>query len=36
VSRESKLLAGVLLVTIPTVMFGGMALLSMLAGRATG
>lgn len=35
-SRESKLLAGVLLVTIPSVMFGGMTLLSMLAGRATG
>ena len=35
-SRESRLLAGVLLVTIPSVMFGGMTLLSMLAGRATG
>lgn len=35
-SRESRLLAGVLLVTIPTVMFGGMTLLSMLAGRAAG
>lgn len=35
-SRESRLLAGVLLVTIPGVMFGGITLLSMLAGRATG
>ncbi|MET0555419.1 MAG: hypothetical protein ABW221_20420 [Vicinamibacteria bacterium] len=35
-SRESRLLAGVLLVTIPTVMSGGMTLLSMLAGRADG
>jgi hypothetical protein len=35
-SRESRLLAGVLLVTVPTVMFGGATLLSMLAGRATG
>jgi uncharacterized membrane protein len=35
-SRESRLLAGVLLVTIPTVLFGGMALLSMLVGRAAG
>jgi hypothetical protein len=30
------MLAGVLLVTIPTVMFGGITILSMLVGRATG
>jgi hypothetical protein len=35
VSRESRLLAGVLLVTVPSVMFGGMTLLSMLAGRVS-
>ena len=35
-SRESRLLAGVLLVTVPSVMFGGMTLLSFLVGRAPG
>jgi uncharacterized membrane protein len=35
-SRESRILAGVLLVTIPTVMLGGLTVLSMLAGRAEG
>jgi hypothetical protein len=36
VSRESRMLAGVLLVTVPTVMFGGATLLQMLIGRAPG
>lgn len=35
-SRESRMLAGVLLVTVPTVMFGGLTLLSFLVGRAQG
>ena len=35
-SRESRMLAGVLLVTVPTVMFGGLTLLSLLVGRAQG
>ena len=35
-SRESRLLAGVILLTIPTVMFGGAALLAHLVGRAHG
>ena len=35
-SRESRMLAGVLLVTVPTVMFGGLTLLSQLAGKAPG
>lgn len=35
-SRESRLLAGVILVTIPTVMFGGATLLGQLIGRAPG
>jgi hypothetical protein len=35
-SRESRMLAGVILVTVPTVMFGGLTLLHMLAGRASG
>jgi len=35
-SRESRTLAGVLLVTVPTVMFGGMTLLSQLVGKAPG
>jgi hypothetical protein len=35
-SRESRMLAGVLLVTVPTVMFGGLTLLSFLVGRAPG
>jgi uncharacterized membrane protein len=35
-SRESKLLAGVLLVSLPTVMFGGMALLTHIVRRIPG
>lgn len=35
-SRESRLLAGVVLVTVPTVMFGGLTILSFLIGRAEG
>ena len=35
-SRESRLLAGVILVTVPTVMFGGLTILSFLTGRAEG
>lgn len=35
-SRESRMLAGILLVVVPTVMFGGLSLLSFLTGRAPG
>lgn len=35
-SRESRMLAGILLVTLPTVMFGGLALLSHLVAKAPG
>lgn len=35
-SRESRLLAGVLLVTIPTAMVGGLTLLAHLVGRLPG
>jgi hypothetical protein len=35
-SRESRTLAGILLVVIPTVMFGGLSLLSFLTRRAAG
>ena len=35
-SRESRMLAGVLLVVIPTVMFGGLTLLGALIGNAPG
>ena len=35
-TRESKMLAGVLLVLIPTVMYGGLTLLMMLTGQAAG
>lgn len=35
-SRESRLLAGILLVTIPTVMFGGLTLLMHLVHRLPG
>jgi drug/metabolite transporter superfamily protein YnfA len=35
-SRESRMLAGILLVVLPTVMFGGLTLLSSLAGNAPG
>jgi uncharacterized membrane protein len=34
--RESKLLAGVVLITVPSVMVGGLTLLSQLVGRAAG
>jgi len=33
-SRESRMLAGVLLVVYPTVMLGGLALLNLLAGNS--
>jgi hypothetical protein len=35
-SRESRLMAGVLLVVIPTVMYGGLTLLTLLSGHAPG
>ncbi len=35
-SRESRMLAGILLVVIPTVMYGGLTLLSLLAAHAPG
>ena len=35
-SRESRMLAGILLVVIPTVMYGGLTLLSMLLGNSPG
>lgn len=35
-SRESRLLAGIILVTVPSVMFGGAALLAHLVGRVPG
>lgn len=35
-TRESRMLAGILLVTLPSVMFGGAAILSFLIGRAPG
>jgi hypothetical protein len=35
-SRESRLLAGIVLVTVPSVMAGGLALLAHLTGRAAG
>jgi drug/metabolite transporter superfamily protein YnfA len=35
-SRESRLLAGILLVVIPTVMFGGLTLLSALTKNVPG
>ena len=35
-SRESRMLAGVLLVTLPTVMFGGLTLLTQLVGGTPG
>ena len=35
-SRESRMLAGILLVVIPTVMYGGLTLLSALVGAAPG
>ena len=35
-TRESKMLAGILLVVIPTVMYGGLTLLMMLTTQASG
>src|SRR5215471_7673633 len=35
-SRESRMLAGILLVVIPTVMYGGLTLLGALTGTAPG
>lgn len=35
-SRESRMFAGVLLVVIPTVMYGGLTLLGMLTGNVPG
>lgn len=35
-SRESRILAGIILVTVPTVMIGGLTLLSHLVGHIPG
>jgi uncharacterized membrane protein len=35
-SRESRMLAGILLVVLPTVMYGGLTLLSLLTGDVPG
>src|SRR5215472_7951538 len=35
-TRESRLIAGVLLVVLPTVMYGGLTLLTLLTGHAPG
>jgi drug/metabolite transporter superfamily protein YnfA len=35
-SRESRMLAGILLVVIPTVVYGGLSLLSLLTGNLPG
>jgi len=35
-TRESRMLAGVILVTVPTVMIGGLTLLAQLVGRVPG
>jgi hypothetical protein len=35
-SRESRMLAGILLVVLPTVMYGGMSLLSLLTRNTPG
>src|SRR5512133_1923908 len=35
-SRESRMLAGILLVVLPTVMYGGLSLLGFLAGNSSG
>lgn len=32
-SRESRLLAGILLIVLPTVMYGGVSILSLLIGE---
>ena len=35
-SRESRMLAGILLVVLPTLMYGGLTLLGLLAGNVPG
>ena len=35
-SRDSRMLAGILLVVIPSVMYGGLTLLGLLTGNASG
>lgn len=35
-SRESKLIAGITLITIPTIVYGGTTLLSLISGYGTG
>jgi hypothetical protein len=35
-SRESRMLAGILLVVLPSVMYGGLTLLTMLTGNVPG
>jgi drug/metabolite transporter superfamily protein YnfA len=35
-SRESRMTAGILLVVLPTVMYGGLSLLTLLAGNVPG
>ena len=35
-SRESRMLAGIILVVVPTVMYGGLSILSLLVGNAAG
>ncbi|MGB7212353.1 MAG: hypothetical protein WBC97_06945 [Gemmatimonadales bacterium] len=35
-SRESRMTAGILLVVLPTVMYGGLSLLMLLVGRTPG
>jgi hypothetical protein len=35
-SRESRMLAGILLIVLPTVMYGGLSLLYFLTGREAG
>jgi hypothetical protein len=35
-SRESRIFAGILLVVLPTVMFGGVTLLGFLTSNSTG
>src|SRR5215471_8262128 len=35
-SRESRMLAGILLIVLPTVMYGGLSLLGLLTGNSPG
>jgi hypothetical protein len=35
-SRESRMSAGIILVVLPSVMYGGLSLLTFLVGRAPG